>query len=173
METEDASRQRDDDPTNLETSRLRSQDCERMNEMTVKVRDKLFAKAFLGVLDQRNVLSMKNGVCQYRGSDGHKCAIGHLIDDDKLAEAYDLNGYGTSVKILWDDMRRDVPNMTKHMSFEELMDLQKTHDRLCKQPIRCRRGEYYKNMKRIAEEYNFKFPTTRADAIMKKWKQIE
>lgn len=46
----------------------------------------MFNKAYLGLAGQKFEKSSKAGVCLYRGPDGKKCAVGHLIDDAHYTE---------------------------------------------------------------------------------------
>ena len=48
----------------------------------------MFDKAYLGVIAQGCKSEKTNGECAYRGQNGSKCGIGHLIPDD-LARAWD------------------------------------------------------------------------------------
>ena len=50
----------------------------------------MFNKAYLGVIQQgqKSVKNKGHSVCAYRGLNGIKCGIGHLIPDD-LAKAWD------------------------------------------------------------------------------------
>lgn len=48
----------------------------------------MFDKAYLGVIAQGRKSEKPNGGCAYRGAQGSKCGIGHLIPDD-LAHAWD------------------------------------------------------------------------------------
>lgn len=43
----------------------------------------LFNKAYLGVIKQGKPSRSDNGYCVFRGKDNCKCAVGHLIPDNK------------------------------------------------------------------------------------------
>lgn len=60
--------------------------------MLYRTQQEVFDAALRGLSSQGFVRSVAGGVCAYRGSDGLKCSIGHLIPD----EAYDpaIEGFG-------------------------------------------------------------------------------
>lgn len=56
----------------------------------------IFNNAFLGVLKQGvPSVSIKLGMCAYRGDEGRKCAIGHSIADEEYTE--EMEGKGISL----------------------------------------------------------------------------
>lgn len=60
----------------------------------------IFNTAYTGIIAQGRQSLNKKGDCRYRGPDGLKCAIGHLIDDataekwEGIAISY-INKFGT------------------------------------------------------------------------------
>lgn len=58
----------------------------------------MFDKAYLGVIAQGERSEKYNGYCAYRGQNGSKCGIGHLIPDD-LAKAWDRRSHSAIAKI--------------------------------------------------------------------------
>lgn len=94
-------------------------------------RQEQFTRAYLGLAKQGFARSSTSkhatATCLYRGPEGRKCAVGHLIDDDEFIENTNSMGvYG-----LIQDMccREDVHMYTygrKEINF--LSDLQTVHD---------------------------------------------
>lgn len=93
----------------------------------------VFDRALQGIHDQDYQQSLKGGTqgaCAYRGENGRKCAIGHCIDDDELAERMDYFDKGTGIETLM-EARLSFPEL--HVIFDvkhvlELRRLQRIHD---------------------------------------------
>jgi hypothetical protein len=56
-------------------------------------REEMFYKASKGLLEQGDTSTI-NGKCRYRGPEGRKCGVGHLISDEQYSE--DMEGRGVS-----------------------------------------------------------------------------
>lgn len=67
-------------------------------------------------------ISYENGSCQYRASNGDKCAAGHLISDDDYRLGMENKA--------WDKVVREFPEQTNKAHFGLICDLQMAHDGL-------------------------------------------
>lgn len=85
--------------------------------------------------------------CVYRGENGRKCAVGHLIPDSKYAPAMDMSYGDTSILGIYKDY-----GLFDHDTAEFLIDFQTAHD----EPYSTdeRRSEF----KRIAKAYGLEWP---------------
>jgi len=55
------------------------------NDDIMKLKQEIFAKAAAGLASQNWERSLSCNICSYRGPLGLKCAIGHLIPDDRYS----------------------------------------------------------------------------------------
>lgn len=115
----------------------------------------LFDRAVNGVMAQGR-RSTDNGLCRYRGNDGARCAVGHVVDDDEIAtrmERCSLSGLVSRHKGRELDFELP-PDLIEHEDL--LCDLQVAHDR-------CRgaggeyttekfRREFYDKVAKIARD---------------------
>jgi len=62
-----------------------------MTNVTAVMQD-LFNRAYIGLRNQGFEQSIYKGSCMYRDMAQRKCAVGHLIADDKEANFFDLIG---------------------------------------------------------------------------------
>lgn len=91
-------------------------------------KQEIFNKVFLGLKSQEFRQSVnEHNVCQYRGEDGLKCAVGHLIPDEIYIKEWDEH------TTLADSLPPDVyDSMGIRADFgasvDFLMELQNIHD---------------------------------------------
>lgn len=108
-------------------------------------KQEIFDKVYMELLKQK-VPSMHNGRCLYRGPNGTKCAIGHLIPDELYDEIFNR------VSLLY------LPQKVKnHIGIEEDPDffgsLQGAHDVFLNIGL-----DYWHNkMKMVAKDFNLQF----------------
>lgn len=89
-------------------------------------RQEMFDKAARGVIAQGGPSGVRrfNAIyCKYRGPNGRKCAIGHLIEDDEAAETLDACSVAQTVGAL---ARRGFLFSVKDADF--LQRIQSAHD---------------------------------------------
>lgn len=97
--------------------------------------------------------SVTSGRCVYRGPNGLKCAIGHLISDDD----YDPEMEG---RVVW-DLFNDFESCKKYKEFESLLKaIQGAHDVLKHIHERKNefRSEFHERMVNIANAYGLTVP---------------
>lgn len=124
---------------------------------------KLFDKAVQGILAQgcpslgyvEDSYGKPGGGCAYRGVNGSKCAIGHLLTDEQMKE-YDIKE-GTSPEMFPGKLLRELlPNMSYCSNLEFLMDLQDVHDKSSHSDVDA--NEFLKNFRmragKFAEKWN-------------------
>lgn len=89
----------------------------------------LFDKACAGVIDQgaQSLMPGDNSTCAYRGTDGKKCAVGHLLSDEQIA-MYGIKEMDNPEKFVSPLLRELVPGVQTGMAVEFLSDLQDAHD---------------------------------------------
>lgn len=105
-----------------------------------------FDVAYRGLRAQgfERALRADGTLCAYRGIDGKKCAVGHLIPDEHYhiyLEGAEVSGLGGESKGLWPE----------HL-ISALQDLQSVHDSGLS-PSRMKQ-----NFARFAREYNLTIP---------------
>lgn len=84
-----------------------------------------FDKAYLGVIEQGGPAHLDDGRCRYRGPNGRKCGVGHLIDDEKLAARWDEQNLGIHVGVQDDK----APAWMKSQPMAQLLTaIQSLHD---------------------------------------------
>ena len=102
----------------------------------------MFDKSYLGLASQNFLQSHRDGGCLYRGPNGRKCAIGHLIPDDKYKQKMEGdNIFARSIRSLFP---------VKQLSM--LGDLQEAHDH----PASATRRR--KAFERVAKQYGLTVP---------------
>lgn len=84
-------------------------------------KQEMFDTVSLGLARQGGPARNKNGLCVYRGPDGRKCALGHLIADDEYQIDMEEKGVAGLVKTGLLPVR-----LMGHEAF--LYDLQQAHD---------------------------------------------
>lgn len=84
----------------------------------------------------------ENGKCVYRGLNGTKCAVGHLISDDEYDVEFD------SRALSWDDLLTLYGFPSKH--HELLITMQQIHDG-------CQIEEWEDQFRILARRYNLKY----------------
>jgi hypothetical protein len=84
----------------------------------------IFNTAYLAVIEQGRPSVKKDGDCAYRGVEGAKCAIGHLIDD-ATAERWDKYG---STDIYSVSRKAKIKPDWLDSNIELLRDIQGCHD---------------------------------------------
>ncbi len=60
--------------------------------MTQEQKQDFFNRAVAGLASQGFARSQSEGMCKYRGPDGKRCALGHLIADEVYQKNWDLTG---------------------------------------------------------------------------------
>lgn len=104
----------------------------------------IFDTACAALIKQGRLSVSETGVCQYRGLDGAKCAVGHLIPDEEYNSMMDAPGGNC-----W--TRRQVAlKLDVHDDF--LFDLQRCHDQ-ARDPDNFV-GHFKSNARRLAKNYN-------------------
>lgn len=90
----------------------------------------LMLQAVLAVLKQGRVSVAGSGVkCMYRGCDGAKCAVGHLIPDEKYVPEMDSAGNGLNVYALNERFPGVLPpELSSEDMIRKLGALQLWHD---------------------------------------------
>lgn len=83
-----------------------------------------FDKAYAGLSAQGFAQSSLGDRCKYRGPDGRRCAVGHLIPDDEYREEFDRPFSG----LLLYGVRRQCPSLSG-VSLRRLIELRRAHDR--------------------------------------------
>lgn len=87
--------------------------------------EELMATAITRTIEQ-GVPSAQEGQCFYRGSDGNKCAVGHIISDEFYSELLEDHSCEN------DDVIRAIENSNgislKWVEVEQLEALQNCHD---------------------------------------------
>jgi hypothetical protein len=136
----------------------------KMPQYTMADAQKIFNIAYLGLASQgfKQSLSSSKATCAYRGRDGLKCAIGHVIKDDALAIALDdslgylpeqKSGYPIS-SLLTGRHPLDMKVQEIFDSSPEFIDflrkLQNVHDRV---PVDWIKGTIPELMKRNMEAF--------------------
>jgi hypothetical protein len=118
-------------------------------------RQEMFDTAYAGIIAQGGPATTTNGACRYRRPSGNKCAVGHLISDDK----YDPDMEGTGVtnprvyKALGDDISAE------DISF--LHSLQSCHDTAAAMTFPGFIGfitEFQRRVKLFCEDYELTMP---------------
>lgn len=108
----------------------------------------------VGALLAQGVRSFDDGMCRYRGPDGTKCAVGHLIPDEVYDEAMES-------KHVLAVLNRN-PQMAEHLHASDrpetftrpmLRDMQKVHDDV---PPENWKRSYMEVAKDYKLEWNFK-----------------
>lgn len=84
-----------------------------------------FDKAYLGLKAQGFERSHENEVCLYRGPDGKKCALGHLIPDDQYRHDMEGRGVGWILRNFPEALPLELHN---DRTMRDLRRLQQCHD---------------------------------------------
>lgn len=116
----------------------------------------IFDKAYIGVVTQGQPSVKVGKGCVYRGENGNKCAIGHLIDDAtaKRWDKYEMSGIG-SVSI-----RAKIKPDWLDANIKLLENIQAAHDNTYLQEWQETDfvEDYKKQMGYIARENNLTIP---------------
>ena len=104
----------------------------------------IFTTVYTGVVTQGALAKDDTGACLYRGPDGTKCGVGHLIDDELAASIEDL-----SIEVV-DPLL--LPLWAREQLFL-LEQIQRAHDKA------NNIEDFQIRMTRLAEELNLKVPT--------------
>lgn len=88
-----------------------------------------FDKAVMGIVTQRgrSTLSDDATTCAYRGDNGRKCAVGHLISNDQMFR-FQIKEGQTPDKFPSALIREILPGIPTGHAVEFLEDLQNAHD---------------------------------------------
>lgn len=117
-------------------------------------KQEIFDTVYKALLEQGEP-SVNNGVCAYRGANGNKCAVGHMISDD----LYDPEFEGFGLELIPEHIINHIVGSVDEYEYVErtslLHKLQKAHD---KQMRLYGLDEWKKRMKEIANEFNLVFP---------------
>lgn len=113
-------------------------------------KQEIFDKVYSALINQGEP-SVNGGVCAYRGANGTKCAIGHMIPDD----LYDPEFEGKTIHGMYNATLESifqVDNINPYLTF--LSDLQRAHDIT----LNYHGLEAWKRqMRLIAESYDLEF----------------
>jgi hypothetical protein len=129
-----------------------------MNKMD---RQQIFNKAIKGILDQGGpsvTLNMSTGKltsCRYRGPDGTKCAIGHLIDDEEYDPS--MEGYSVTGEQFFKWQNKIEKMAELEPSF--LADLQAIHDNAVTSTLWKQEkfiAQFKLNARKFASSYNLR-----------------
>ena len=108
----------------------------------------MFNKAYLGILDQGKQ-SRDGNFCKYRGPNGLKCAVGHLIDDD-IALAWDKRTFSSIMEIR-ETKRFPIPeHIRENRVF--LRQMQVAHDNTHSMK------DFKVEMRKVASQYGLEIP---------------
>ncbi len=88
-----------------------------------EINQEAFNKAVIGVFKQGGASMNERKVCAYRGPDGRKCAIGHLLADDQYDKRFEGQGIG-EYRLFGSIARSGYASV----SVDLLVALQKAHD---------------------------------------------
>lgn len=84
-----------------------------------------FNKAYVGVIEQGGPSVSSDGRCLYRATNGRKCGVGHLFDDDALAEAWDHHNLGIHAAV----GDEKAPKWMREATMSQLLqEIQRSHD---------------------------------------------
>lgn len=113
-------------------------------------KQEIFDTVYKALLEQGES-SVNNGVCAYRGPNGTKCAVGHLIPDDLYEPEFEgKNILGIHNSIL--ESIFQVDDINPYLTF--IFDLQQAHDNT----LNYHGLEAWKReMKSITKSYNLEF----------------
>jgi hypothetical protein len=124
----------------------------------------IFDKAYTGVMKQGLKSSGPRG-CMYRGPNGLKCGVGHLVDDN-LGATMDMEFSGmasTSIDeiislALDDELEYEIPRwMIENRDL--LQRIQTAHDSTVGNPG-CFAVEFSDKMRKVAEDYSLTVPVS-------------
>lgn len=115
-------------------------------------RQEMFNKAYFGVIHQGAKSVRADERCAYRGLNGLKCGVGHLIDD-ATAKRWDKRESSAIIEIL-DNKKLKVPEwMVGNKDF--LSSLQWAHDEAWAENFLA---EFKGDMKDVAKKYHLTVP---------------
>lgn len=126
-----------------------------MNELDPKNKQQIFDFVFEKINEQGRTSSNEDGGCEYRGSDGRKCAIGHLMRDDEYHDYYE------GIGICYDNFQNPVARWAgdKGFDLEFLSSLQDAHDSIIIRDHGRRDMEQWKTkMTSVALKYGLEAP---------------
>jgi RNA processing factor Prp31 len=124
-----------------------------MNTFTAQ---ELFDKAYLGIIAQGRPAMTDTKGCAYRTTDGLKCAVGFIIDDE-TARIWDKFGSIEDVQEGLLSLEERLPEWAE-THFDMLVEMQTIHD-YCSY-VEQEFISYYKyEMSKVAEKYGLKVPT--------------
>jgi hypothetical protein len=88
----------------------------------------VFDTATAAIIKQGKRCVNNSGTCQYRGPDGLKCAIGHLITDEQMERHHIINSAGalSFSRALVEELIPDMNDLEVTRNF--LSELQDAHD---------------------------------------------
>lgn len=110
-----------------------------------KALQEAFDTATAGVIAQGGIsLCQDENTCAYRGIDGKKCAIGHLLSDEQI-QKYSIREGLTPGKFPSALVHELLPGIQSGQAVEFLDDLQNMHDT-------CTGSNFVQTFKRLANE---------------------
>lgn len=118
-----------------------------------------FLKIVRGIIGQQCIRSVnKENSCVYRGKNGLKCAVGHLIPDRE----YHVEFEGKGVVCMSDNYDSEIKTwLLNHFPIEMkdfLRDCQNAHDGMLSNKFDIHSGKWAKEMLEIANNYQIKSP---------------
>lgn len=117
----------------------------------------IFNQAYVAVMHQGCKSLNYNRGCQYRGPDGLKCAIGHLIDD-ATAKAWDRRSANDIASIARArNVKYKVPDWILK-NFTLVADIQAAHDRVEPNFGLAFITAFKGRMERVAQDHNLTVP---------------
>ena len=115
----------------------------------------MFDKAYLGVIAQGEKSTKPDGSCAYRGQNGSKCGIGHLIPDD-LAEAWDART-NSSIGHIRSTKAYPIPEFIR-TNIGLACAMQGAHDNCDQYDHHAFIKEFKYRMAQVAEDYKLTIP---------------
>lgn len=116
------------------------------SEKQMNKAQELFDRSVKGLINQKFVRSADgSGHCMYRGPNGTKCAIGHLIEDSEYVKEMEGKSFYALI-IRYGDSIKAMENLSDNEKYL-LYDLQTVHD--CFVPL-----DWMGEWGRIAPRYN-------------------
>lgn len=114
----------------------------------------IFNKSVKGLNSQGFKQSKKSSTdsCAYRGQGDKRCAIGHCIEDEKIARKWDKSGTADICSIAADFEAEFYLIFGKRVNLDFLSELQEAHDH-------CGSPEDMKDaLREVAREFKLKMP---------------
>ena len=112
-----------------------------------RTRQEILSIGYIGVMKQGGPSVNARGFCAYRGDEGRRCHIGHLIDDDSYSKRLEGRDAGKP------SVRKAANISPDDRKF--VIRLQNAHDMAWRFDF-C--ADYTRRVKAIADEYGLEMP---------------